>query len=397
MRRTIALSLLLGGSAAAAPRDALHQAERRQIIDAQAGAEAVLHARAAAAAEQALAETRVQSALRLRASETAVADATAQIDALTARRGAAEARLHATAESLTPLLPVIERLSRYPAETLLAVPLAPDDAVRGLIVIRGLAASMQQRASQVRTEQQEVARLQADIDAALPGLRAATQAQQAQSAELDAQLAQAHAAHTRADDASEDASRRAAASAGQAETLRQMLAQIDSDRRAAEARAQADTVQATRQRREADAAAARQRHAELAQPAGPGVAENQLTVPVVGTLVHGWGEQTDAGTANGVSYQATAGGRVVSPCGGRVVFGGPFRSFGVLAIVDCGGGFHTVLAGFDRLDVAVGRTILAGEPLGVMPAGRPLLYVELRHDGQPVNPAPFLKARPIPS
>ncbi|MBC7802114.1 MAG: peptidoglycan DD-metalloendopeptidase family protein, partial [Gemmatimonadaceae bacterium] len=107
-----------------------------------------------------------------------------------------------------------------------------------------------------------------------------------------------------------------------------------------------------------------------------------------------------AGPSTGVSYRAPPLARVVAPCGGRVVFAGPFRSFGVLLIVDCGGGLHFVLAGLDRLDVGVGTAVAAGEPVGVMPGWdpqsgvqRPALYVELRRDGQPVNPAPFLRSR----
>jgi septal ring factor EnvC (AmiA/AmiB activator) len=90
---------------------------------------------------------------------------------------------------------------------------------------------------------------------------------------------------------------------------------------------------------------------------------------------------------------------VVSVCGGRAVFAAPFRSYGLLLIVDCGGGYHVVLAGFERLDVKVGQSVASGGPVGVMPGwepgksgSRPALYVELRHDGQPVNPAPWLRA-----
>ena len=84
-----------------------------------------------------------------------------------------------------------------------------------------------------------------------------------------------------------------------------------------------------------------------------------------------------------------------------MVFAGPFRSFGLLLIVDCGGGYHFVLSGLDRLDAASGRRVAPGEPLGVMagwdprsPGGaRPMLYLELRKDGEPVDPAPFLHAK----
>jgi murein hydrolase activator len=124
-----------------------------------------------------------------------------------------------------------------------------------------------------------------------------------------------------------------------------------------------------------------------------------LQPPVIGVVVKGWGEQTDGGPATGVSYHAPPGAHVISPCGGRVVFAESFRSYGLLLIIDCGGGYHVVLSGFDRLDVKLGQSLVAGEPVGVMPvwepgseARRPSLYVELRHDGTPVNPAPWLRS-----
>ena len=78
-----------------------------------------------------------------------------------------------------------------------------------------------------------------------------------------------------------------------------------------------------------------------------------------------------AGPATGISYRAPPAARVVALCSGRVVFAAPFRSYGLLLIVDCGGGYHAVLAGFDRLDVKVGQTVAAGEPVGVMPGWEP--------------------------
>ena len=81
------------------------------------------------------------------------------------------------------------------------------------------------------------------------------------------------------------------------------------------------------------------------------------------------------------------------------MFAQGFRSYGLLLIIDCGGGYHVVLSGFERLDAKLGQTLLVGEPVGIMPgwepgstAKRPALYVELRHDGAPVNPAPWLRS-----
>jgi septal ring factor EnvC (AmiA/AmiB activator) len=82
------------------------------------------------------------------------------------------------------------------------------------------------------------------------------------------------------------------------------------------------------------------------------------------------------------------------------VFSAPFRSYGKLLILDCGSGYHFVLAGLDRLDVTIGRSVIEGEPVGTMPmwdpkapADRPTLYVELRRNGMPIDPAPYLRGR----
>ncbi|MBR0647982.1 murein hydrolase activator EnvC family protein, partial [Plastoroseomonas hellenica] len=120
-------------------------------------------------------------------------------------------------------------------------------------------------------------------------------------------------------------------------------------------------------------------------------------MPVAGRIARDFGDATDAGPARGVTISAPPGARVVSPCAGRAVFSGPFRSYGQLLIVDCGEGNHVVLAGFDRLDAATGARLLPGEPVGVMgdggSAGRPSLYLELRRNGHPADPRPWLAAR----
>jgi septal ring factor EnvC (AmiA/AmiB activator) len=293
--------------------------------------------------------------------------------------------------------------SLYPAETLLAVPMPAEQAVRGVLVLGGIARTLERQAAELRAEQADVASLQAQVQAALPGLADAQAKQASLAADLDAQIAVARQSRQTAEDAAGDAARRAALDAGRADTLRAAIARIEADRAAAEARARDEAAAAEKRRQTEAAAAARARQLALAKPAGVGVGEpsGQLTAPVAGSVVRAFGAATEAGPASGVSYQAPPNARVVSPCGGRVVFAGPFRSFGLLMIVDCGSGYHFVLSGLQRLDAQVGQTVQPGEPVGVMPTwnpqitgeSRPSLYVELRKDGVPVNPAPFLRAR----
>ena len=44
------------------------------------------------------------------------------------------------------------------------------------------------------------------------------------------------------------------------------------------------------------------------------------------------------------------------------------------------------------IDATVGQSLFAGEPVGSMSGSEknPMLYIELRRDGQPVNPEPWL-------
>ena len=361
---------------------------------------------AAMAEETRLAALRVIAAARLRGIEDEAAERATEVVALAERRDAAEARLRTRAAALAPMLALMQRLALYPAETLLAVPAPPADALRGLAVMHGMAAQLERDAAGLRAEQAQVAAQRRAVDEALAALAAVQAEAQAGNRALDAQIAAAQAQRAAAEragleQAGAEASRRAAAEAARADTLRAAVTAVEGARARAEAQAREDAIRADRQRQDDAAAEARRRGDALARPQGPPPEPHgQLATPVAGAVVQGWGARTDAGAATGVSYRAAPGARVVAPCGGRVRFAGPFRSYGALVILDCGGGYAFVLAGLDRLDVVAGAAVLTGEPVGVMPGwnptipgARPALYVELRRDGQAVDPAPFFRGR----
>jgi septal ring factor EnvC (AmiA/AmiB activator) len=377
----------------------LQEAERARAADLRAQRDAASRAAAARADERRLAGVQAAALARLRETEAATGNAATRIAALAERARAAAARLVVRSADIAPLLPVLARLHSYPAETLLAIPLPPEQAVRGVIVLGGIVRQIEADARALRAEQAEIATLQAEIDAAMPRLAQALAAQAGAAEALDAQLRQTRETRRAAEDQAAEAAQRAAGEAARAENLRTAIAQLEAARKAAEERARREAQEAGRNKREGDATAARQRQAALARPAGPGL-RGEAVAPVAGSIARPFGQASEAGAATGASLTAAPGARVVSPCAGRVMFAGPFRSFGQLLIIDCGGGYHFVLAGFDRLDTAVGQSVSAGAPVGVMPGwdprastARPLLYIELRHDGQPVDPAPYLRSK----
>jgi septal ring factor EnvC (AmiA/AmiB activator) len=87
---------------------------------------------------------------------------------------------------------------------------------------------------------------------------------------------------------------------------------------------------------------------------------------------------------------------VVSPASGEVAYAGLFRSYGQVLILNLDGGYALVLTGMETVRARVGEAVLAGQPVGEMSASdtpAPELYVEVRRQGRPINPARWLSAR----
>jgi murein hydrolase activator len=126
-----------------------------------------------------------------------------------------------------------------------------------------------------------------------------------------------------------------------------------------------------------------------------------LPLPAQGKRLKRFGEADGVGgTLRGISVQTRGEARIIAPTDGWVVYAGPFRSYGNLLIINAGGGYHVLLAGMGRIDVSLGQFVLAGEPVAVMGAAlqagqgkndnsRPVLYVEFRKDGRPIDPGPW--------
>src|SRR6185437_5083662 len=130
-----------------------------------------------------------------------------------------------------------------------------------------------------------------------------------------------------------------------------------------------------------------------------------VPLPVNGVKIRDFGASDSAGgTEKGLSIATRAGAQVTAPADAWVVYAGPFRSYGQLLILNTGGGYHVLLAGMERISVDLGQFVLAGEPVAVMGSGsqiaailatgssQPVLYVEFRKDGIPVDPGPWWAA-----
>lgn len=139
-------------------------------------------------------------------------------------------------------------------------------------------------------------------------------------------------------------------------------------------------------------------------------AKGRLPMPAQGRRVLTWGEKTQYGSASkGMVLETRFNAQITAPCDGWIVYAGEFRSYGQLLIINAGGGYHVLLAGLSQIDVQPGQFVLAAEPVGTMsgdlakvaeaklsdksqdkPHGSaPVLYIEFRKDGRPIDPDPW--------
>tara|TARA_E500000331_G_scaffold345323_1_gene382758 strand:- start:108 stop:983 length:876 start_codon:yes stop_codon:yes gene_type:complete len=125
--------------------------------------------------------------------------------------------------------------------------------------------------------------------------------------------------------------------------------------------------------------------------------KGDVPYPAVGRVTTRYGQPIAKGrTQKGLTLETVKFAQVIAPYEGRVAFSGPFRAYGELLIIEHNGGYHTLLAGMARIDVAVGQWVLTGEPVGTMGSEvtrKPALYWEIRRKGQPINPLPWLAVR----
>ena len=110
-------------------------------------------------------------------------------------------------------------------------------------------------------------------------------------------------------------------------------------------------------------------------------------LPVVGRLVTGFGELSDAGVrSRGLTLAPEAGSPIVAPASGRVAFAGRFRGYGNIVIIDHGGGWTSLISGFAATSLRVDEKVAQDDVIGRVAAGdAPRVTVELRRRDRAVD------------
>lgn len=123
-------------------------------------------------------------------------------------------------------------------------------------------------------------------------------------------------------------------------------------------------------------------------------AKGFLRPPVAGRLTGAFGKpRPEGGYFEGMRFAARSNAIVTAPFEGKVVVARDWRPIGNLVILDVGGGYHILLLGVGDILVEENQKIAAGEPVAQMAEGDGVLDLEIRKNGEPVNPAFWLSGK----
>jgi len=337
---------------------------------------------------------------RLRLLESQIAATEARLVPLDEQERAIRASLDARRGVLVEVLAALQRIGRRPPPALLA---APEDALRSVrtaIMLGAVLPEMRQEAEALAQDLSALARLRKEIADQREKLAADAAAIPPERERLALLIEQRQKRQAEQEKALEAERERAAALARQATDLKDLIARLEQELNSAG--------------RAAREAARSDQRPELSAFRDPGrlvpavafsAARGKLPLPVNGVKLREYGAADASGNVEkGLSIATRAGAQVIAPADGWVVYAGPFRTYGQLLILNTGGGYHILLAGMDRISVDLGQFVLTGEPVAAMGSGsrvaaivgagstQPILYVEFRKDGVPIDPGPWWAA-----
>ncbi|PWE29333.1 peptidase M23 [Maritimibacter sp. 55A14] len=294
------------------------------------------------------------------------------------REGEIHARFDARRAQVARLLGVLQSVQRAPAPLLMLHPSGALGTARSAMMVSEVTPSLQAEAESLRARLEEVHILQALQETAAEDLRAGLAGVQAARAVLSKAVAD------------------------RTDLPRHFIADPERMRTLAESAQTLESFAASLPEPETAAGGA-------GLPPAPRfeAAKGSLPLPAPGTPVRGFGEADAAGIARpGMILNAPPRALVTAPCPGTIRYRGPLLDYGNVMILEPASGYLLVIAGLETVYGEVGDILPAGAPLGFLggeeaaaeefllaagasggTTGQETLYIEIRHDQVPVDPA----------
>ena len=348
----------------------------------------------------------IDIAARVRTIEASIADTEGRLRPLDAREQQLRASLDSRRGEIAEVLAALQRAGRHAPPALFV---RPEDALQSLrtaILLGAVVPEMRGRANAIVSNISDLMALRKNISEERDHLAADRDRLNSDSTRLAALIQERQKNQADAERNMKAEQQRAITLAKQADDLQGLIAKMEQEVQSAAKAAAAAELKGT--------PASLGGKPDLGALKDPGrlspaiafaSAKKLLPMPVNGLKIRNFGgSDGNGGQEKGISIATRPGAQVTTPCDGWVVYAGPFRSYGQLLILNAGGGYHVLIAGMERISVNIGQFVLTGEPVATMgtqsqvasilaaPSSQPVLYIEFRKDGTPIDPGPWWAA-----
>lgn len=321
-------------------------------------------------------------AARIQQAEAGIAANEARAALIERDRAQLRARLAQRQQPLVRLTAALQRLARRPAGLALLRPGSLHDTVYLRASLEAMLPEVERRTADLRAELDRSRSLQAQARANANSLRRAQRDLAARRQSLAALESRQRLEARSAGGLAARESERALALAEQARDLNGLVGQLDE---ASRLRAALAVLPGPIMRPAVPGAAVVTAEARVS--AAPALRLPGYALPLAGRVVVGFGtERLGQPRSRGITLLARPAAQAIAPAAGRVVFAGVYRGYGQIVIIEHGGGWTSLVTGLSSLGVEVGDRLVNGSPLGITGPGQPLVTLELRKDGKPVNP-----------
>lgn len=380
------------------PEEARAELERATVRSQQAEQRAArLEREAGEATEKALRAARLAASIaaQVQRAEAEITVAKARLSLARAERAALSARLAQRREPLVRLTAALQASARRPLALSALQPGSLRDLVHVRAVLGSAAPEIRARTAALRSELEHGRALERRAARALGSLRENERDLLARRKDLADIEARERIASRDARRSAQREAERALALAEQARDLDGLMDSIDA---AASLRRKLAALPGPLPRPADLSTASRPGRAQAVEPA-PALPSptrsarppRDFQLPVQGRTLAGFGEKRESGLRRtGIALVPVEGAQVVAPASGRIAFAGPYRGFGEVVIIEHPGGWTSLVTGLSRTAVRVGQEVLGGSPLGAAGLREPVVTLELRRDGTPVNPVHYL-------
>src|ERR1043166_4409577 len=343
----------------------------------------------------------IGSAATMRSVEERVTAAERRLAGLSGNEETIRRSLGSRRAVIAEVLAALQRIGRHPPPALMVTPEDALVSVRTAILLGAVLPGMKVEVDTLVADLAELVRVRAEIATERDGLGRDLAALSQERTRMTLLVQERQRKQAEPEKALEGERSRAVQLARQADNLKELIARLEQEI-VASARAAAAARAGSERPDPKNSLAALNDPGRLAPAVSFISTKGTLRLPVNGVRIRAFGEPDRlGGTEKGLSVASRAGAQVTAPCDGWVVYAGPFRSYGQLLILNAGGGYHVLLAGMERISVDLGQFVLTGEPVAVRGGGpasaaaiatgssQPVLYIEFRKDGTPVDPSPW--------